>query len=148
MTKYRCHTLKIPFYKATTVCLTIQQPRLKGKYRETLLVTKGWVNHELTLPREHHHLFMRCQTRWVKAGFSRCAAKEHFSDFFLLKRLYVYVTKEFLSSTSPLTLCCTFGLVPPADQSWRRYNRCPAGEVVPQHGLHSLPLRPAWGISE
>lgn len=103
------HT-EIPFYKATSVCLTIQQPELKGKYRGTLLVTKGWVNHELTLPREHHHLFMRCQTQWVKTGFSRCAAKQHFSDFFFFFFWCWNVTKEFLSSTS-LTLCCPFGLV-------------------------------------
>lgn len=80
------HT-KTRFHKATSVCLIIQQARPKGTYRGTLLVTKGWVNHELTLPRDHHHLFMRCQTQWVKTGIGRCAATIIFLPLFLSKHV-------------------------------------------------------------
>lgn len=47
---------------------------------------------------------------------------------------------------SPLTLCCLSG--PLSDQSGRRYDWHTAGEVIPQHSLHTLPLRPARRVSE
>lgn len=68
-------------------CLSHHSARQNRKYKRTLSVTKGWVNHELTLPREHHYLCMRCQTQWVKTGIVRCAATRIFLPLFLSKCL-------------------------------------------------------------
>lgn len=137
---------EMTFYKATSVWLVIQQTRQKGKYRETLLVKKGWVNHELILPREHHHLFMRCRTQWVRTGIGRCAATRIFLPLFFSKCLTLcHWGVPVIRFPSDLMLFLWSG--PLADQSGKWYNWCPAVEVTPQHSLLTLPLRPTWRVS-
>lgn len=155
LTKYRFHTLKYYFTKPPVFVSPFSRRGKKGKYRGTLLGTKGWVNHELTLPREHHHLFTRCQTQWVETGFSRCAAKEHFSQC-SYPNVSLCVTEESLSSTSPLTLCCLFGLLwPPCRSeleekqlrsSWWSYSptlptRCPSLPCMENQLVNHWPSR-------
>lgn len=139
-------TSEITFHKAASVCLTIQQKRQKGNYRGALLVTKGRVNHEFTLPREHHHLFMRCQTQWVKTGFSRCSKRTFLTVLFSKSFCLCHQAFPILRIPSDFMFFVWPGLL--ADQGRRRYNRCPAGEVTSQHSVHTVPLRPAWGISQ
>lgn len=70
------------FYKASSVCLIIQQGKRENT-KEHCQSQRG----ELTLPREHHYLFMRCQTQRVKTRIGRCAATRTFLPLFLSKCL-------------------------------------------------------------
>lgn len=133
--------IEITFYKDTSICLVTQQQGNRKKYKETLSATEGWLNHELTLPREHHHhFFMRCQPQWGKPRCSRCA------PVFLLTIFPSQRGVPLICFPSQPVLFVWFGPLP--DQSGRRHNRRPAGEVAPQHGLHAFPICPPWRISQ
>lgn len=82
--------------KATSVCIVTQQ---QGNRHNT---KRHCCPHELTLPREHHHFFMRCQPHWVRTRFSRCATAFLFTTF---------PTRGSPSSASSLRPVCLFGLV-------------------------------------
>lgn len=139
-------TLKMGSNKATSVCLTIQHMRQKGKYRGSLLAAKGWVNHELSLPGEHHHLFMKCQTQWVKPESADVLQSKYFSHCSWPNVCFCHWGVPVISFTSDLPFFLWSGLL--TDESWRGYNWCPAGEVTPKHSLLSLPVCPVRRVSE
>lgn len=135
--------IEITFYKDTSVCLVTQQQGNRNKYKETLSAAEGWLNHELTLPREHHHhSFTRCQPQWGKPRCSRCAP----AGVFLLTTFPSHRGVPLICFPSQPVLFVWFGPLP--DQSGRRHNRRPAGKVAPQHGLHAFPVCPPRRISQ
>lgn len=125
--------------------MRVLKTRQKGKNKRALLVTKGWMSHELILPWEQHYLFMRCQTQWGKTGISRCAETRIFLLLFLSKCLNLHYVSA-IHFPSDLLLFIWSGTL--SGSSWRGNYRSPAGEVTPQHSLHSLSVCSAWRVSK
>lgn len=117
----------------------------KGKIQRALLVTKGWMSHDLTLPWEYHYLFMRCQTQRGKTGIGRCAETRIFLPLLVSKCLNLHYVSA-IHFPSDLLLFIWSG--PPPGSSGRGYYWCPAGEVTAQHSLHTLSVRSAWRVSK
>lgn len=138
LTKYGCHTLKRGYTKPAVFVSSFS--KAKGKIQKNTVNHKGvcepWAHsakgtssfvYQVSKPVDQNQNWQMCRNQNISP---------------------IVLIQIFQSIVYPSDLLLFIWSGSLADESGRWYNRCPAVEVTPQHGLHTLSIRPAWRVSK